>query len=439
VAAGSAPFAVIVDQSDPAVAIVGVLGEIDMATAASLQDQLSQLIVRKPQRLVVDLSHVSFLGATALSVLIGARRAGGRQGTTLQLRVPNRPAMMRSLRITGLDRLMEIVALPTDTEGSRHRQPGMQAEVPHPRPAQRIDTEAASAVECSVETPQDDYGHLVPLQRRYAELSADDPQRHRLRDQLVCGYLPVAEHLARRFAGRGEPLADLIQVATIGLINAIDRFDPARGSHFLSFAVPTITGEIRRYFRDLGWATRAPRRVKDLSLAIRNARAELSQQLGRAPRASEIAERLDVPTSQVIEALHAAEAYRSSSLDEVLRCEETTATPHIILGELDPQICLIDHRETLRPLLAQLAPRERTILALRFFHELTQHQIAQQIGVSQMHVSRLLRQTLDFLHQHITDSTESTHPPQATNTTQRTARPRTAKPRVTTVAGVGLD
>src|ERR671926_112293 len=136
----------------------------------------------------------------------------------------------------------------------------------------------------SVGTEHGDYAHLVPLQRRYAELAPNAPERSRLREQLINGYLPVAEHIARRFAGRGEPLDDLMQVAIVGLINAVDRFEPARGSHFLSFAVPTITGEVRRYFRDHAWSTRVPRRLKDLSLAIRGARAELSQQLGRSPR-----------------------------------------------------------------------------------------------------------------------------------------------------------
>ncbi|MCA1836580.1 MAG: SigB/SigF/SigG family RNA polymerase sigma factor, partial [Actinobacteria bacterium] len=249
------------------------------------------------------------------------------------------------------------------------------------------------------ETDQDEYAHLVPLQRRYASLAPDHPERQRLRARLITGYLPVAEHLARRLAGRGEPLEDLIQVATVGLINAVDRFEPNRGSHFLAFAVPTITGELRRYFRDHGWSTRVPRRFKDLSLAIRRAQAELSQQLGRSPTPREIAERLEVPVANVIEALHAAEAYRSSSLDALLYYGETTATHQTLLGKLDTQMGLIDEREALRPLLAQLAPRQRTILELRFFHELTQSQIAERVGLSQMHVSRLLRQTVAFLQQ----------------------------------------
>jgi len=209
----------------------------------------------------------------------------------------------------------------------------------------------------------------------------------------------VAEQIARRFAGRGEPLDDLTQVAILGLINAVDRFEPARGSHFVSFAVPTITRELRRHFRDHGWSTRVPTRVTDLHIAISGALTELSQQLGRAPRPSEIAERLRLPLSEVIEALQAGEAYRSSSLDEILGSGQGTATLGEFIGGLDGELALIDDREVLRPLLAELAPREQTILALRFFRQLTQTQIAEQVGISQMHVSRVLSQSLAFLQQ----------------------------------------
>jgi RNA polymerase sigma-B factor len=242
------------------------------------------------------------------------------------------------------------------------------------------------------------------LQRRYAELIPDDPARQWRREQLISGYLPVAEHIARRFAGRGEPLDDLVQVATVGLINAVDRFEPSRGSRFLAFAVPTITGEVRRYFRDHGWSARVPRRLKDLNLTIRNAWAELSHQLGRAPRPSEIADRLGVPVSEVIEALQAGQAYCSSSLDEMLDCEQGTATLGTFVGACNAELAVIDHRETLRPALAELTPRDRTILVLRFFHQLTQTQIAEQVGISQMHVSRVLRQTLTFLRDRIDSS-----------------------------------
>lgn len=261
----------------------------------------------------------------------------------------------------------------------------------------------------SGEAEHDEYAYLVPVQRRYVGLAPEDPERQRLRDQLISGYLPVAEHVARRFAGRGEPMDDLIQVAAVGLLNAVDRFDPTRGSSFLSFAVPTITGGLRRYFRDHTWSMRVPRRLKDRYLAIRGTLAELSQELGRPPRPSEIAARMGLPTSEVIEGLQAGEAYRSSSLDETFgtgddHCGPGPATLSEFIGSLDDELALIDDRETLRWLLAQLAPRERTILVLRFFHHRTQTQIAEQVGITQMHVSRVLRQTLTFLQQRMNNS-----------------------------------
>jgi RNA polymerase sigma-B factor len=254
----------------------------------------------------------------------------------------------------------------------------------------------------------DEYEHLVIPHRCYAKLSDDDPERESLREQLITGYRPMAEHIARRFAGRGEPLEDLIQVATVGLINAVDRFEPDRGSDFISFAVPTITGEVRRYFRDHGWSMRVPRRLKDTYVTVRSVAAELSQQLGRAPRPSEIADQLGVPTSEVIDALDAGDAYRSSSLDGILS-DDGGATLGELIGSVDGDLALIDDRETLRPLLAELAPRERTILILRFFRQLTQTQIAEQVGISQMHVSRVLRQTLTQLRARMSDPEGSQH------------------------------
>jgi len=239
-----------------------------------------------------------------------------------------------------------------------------------------------------------EYGHLVPLLERYAALDPDDPDRERLRDELVTGFLPIAQHIARRFANRGEPLEDLTQVATVGLINAVDRFSPERGNDFFSFAVPTISGEVRRHFRDLGWSMRVPRRLKDLHVTINGVVPELSQALGRAPKPSEIAERLDVPVAEVLEGLAASEVYRSSSLDEMLSSEEGSATVGELVGEADAELDRVDSRQALRPVLAELAPRERTILLLRFFGNMTQTQIAEEIGISQMHVSRLLAQTL---------------------------------------------
>jgi RNA polymerase sigma-B factor len=211
---------------------------------------------------------------------------------------------------------------------------------------------------CSDELGHDEYAHLIPLQRRYADRAVEVAERRRLREEMINGYLPVAQHIARRFAGRGEPLDDLIQVATMGLINAVDRFDPARGSSFLSFAVPTITGEVRRYFRDHSWSTRVPRRLKDLHMEIRGAVAELSQQLGRAPKPSEIAGHLGVSVSDVIDGLQAGEAYRSASLDDMLGPAQGTAAQAEVIGRLDTDLSLVEDREALRPLLAQLTARD---------------------------------------------------------------------------------
>jgi RNA polymerase sigma-B factor len=198
---------------------------------------------------------------------------------------------------------------------------------------------------------QDDpeYGHLYPLLERYSALDSHDPGREALRDELVTGFLPVAQHIARRFSGRGEPLDDLVQVATVGLINAVDRFSPERGSDFFSFAVPTISGEVRRHFRDLGWSMRVPRRLKDLHVSINAAVSNLSQDLGRAPKPTELAEHLGVPVSDVLEGLEASEAYRSSSLDEMLSSEQGSATVGELVGEADAELDRVDFQEALRP------------------------------------------------------------------------------------------
>ncbi|MCF7553340.1 SigB/SigF/SigG family RNA polymerase sigma factor [Pseudonocardia sp. WMMC193] len=252
-----------------------------------------------------------------------------------------------------------------------------------------------------------EYGHLTPLLSEYSGLAAEDPRRERLRDQLVTGFLPIAQHIARRFAHRGEPLDDLVQVATVGLINAVDRFSPDKGSDFFSFAVPTISGEVRRHFRDQGWSMRVPRRLKDMHVSINSAVSELSQQLGRAPKPTEIAERLDVPVADVLEGLEASEAYRSSSLDEMLSSEQGSATVGELVGEADAELDRVDYRQALRPVLAELAERERTIVMLRFFGNMTQTQIAEQVGISQMHVSRLLTQTLGRLRSRLDPDTRT--------------------------------
>jgi RNA polymerase sigma-B factor len=239
----------------------------------------------------------------------------------------------------------------------------------------------------------------APLFAELATLEKGDPRRERLREILVEEHLPLVRHFARRFSNRGEPFDDLLQVGTLGLIAAIDRFDPTRGVEFLSFAVPTITGEIKRHFRDQGWSVRVPRRLQELHLSLNAAVGELAQKNGRAPTPSELAEHLRIPRAEVLEGLAVANAYRSSSLDERLSGEDDSPTLAATLGEEDAALEGVEYRESLQPLLATIPARERRILILRFFGNMTQSQIAADIGISQMHVSRLLSQTLAKLRE----------------------------------------
>jgi RNA polymerase sigma-B factor len=249
-------------------------------------------------------------------------------------------------------------------------------------------------------TDREDYAHLAPTLADYAALPVDHPYREVLRDELVAGHLPVVQHIARRFGGRGEPVEDLEQAGTIGLIGAVDRFDPGRGIDFLSFAIPTITGEIRRHFRDHTWSTRVPRRLKDLQSQLSGAVGPLSQELGRAPRPSEIAHRLDVPVEEVVAGLEAQQAYRTSSTDELSASADVPLADR--LGGVDVELDHVEYREALLPLLDELSERDRTILMLRFFGNQTQTQIAEAVGISQMHVSRLLMQILAHLRHRMT-------------------------------------
>jgi RNA polymerase sigma-B factor len=245
-----------------------------------------------------------------------------------------------------------------------------------------------------------EYAHLAPLFKELADLGPTDPRRCALRAELIEGYLPVARHIAHRFAGRGEPEEDLVQAGTVGLIGAVDRFDPHRGLDFLSFAVPTITGEIRRHFRDHTWAMRVPRRLKDIQSSMSAAIAPLAQELGRAPRPSEIAERLGVPIADVLDGLTAQQAYRNDSLDQLTEIGDSPLAKGGDGG--DSEIDGVEDRETLGPLLDALPERERRIIVLRFFGNRTQTQIAEVVGVSQMHVSRLLDRTLKELRERFT-------------------------------------
>ncbi|MFD4986736.1 RNA polymerase sigma factor SigF [Streptomyces sp. NPDC058374] len=229
-------------------------------------------------------------------------------------------------------------------------------------------------------------------------LPAGGPEYAELRNRLVRMHLPLVEHLARRFRNRGEPLDDLTQVATIGLIKSVDRFDPERGVEFSTYATPTVVGEIKRHFRDKGWAVRVPRRLQELRLSLTSATAELSQRHGRSPTVHELAEKLGISEEEVLEGLESANAYSTLSLDVPDTDDESPAVADT-LGSEDEALEGVEYRESLKPLLEDLPPREKRILLLRFFGNMTQSQIAQEVGISQMHVSRLLARTLAQLRE----------------------------------------
>ena len=227
-----------------------------------------------------------------------------------------------------------------------------------------------------------------------ADLPPDDHGRTRLREELVEAHLPLVEYLARRFRNRGEPLDDLVQVATIGLIKSVDRFDLERGVEFSTYATPTIVGEIKRHFRDKGWAIRVPRRLQELKLSLTKATSELSQKNGRSPTVGELATHLEMSEEEILEGLESANAYSAVSLDAPDGGDDDSPAVADSLGMLDDALEGVEYRESLKPLLEQLPPREKRILMLRFFGNMTQSQIASELGISQMHVSRLLARTL---------------------------------------------
>ena len=239
----------------------------------------------------------------------------------------------------------------------------------------------------------------------FRDEGAPPASRDAARDALVHLHLPLVEHCARRFRNRGEPFEDLVQVGTIGLIKSIDRFDTDRGVEFSTYATPTIIGEIKRYFRDKGWAIRVPRRLQELRMQIGAATAELTQKLGRSPTPRELAEALECTIEEIIEGIESSNAYATLSLDASDNGEGGGAATMLdALGVEDVNLEHVEIRESLKPLLDRLEPREKKILLLRFFKNMTQSQIAEEIGVSQMHVSRLLTRTLAELRTSLEES-----------------------------------
>ncbi|CAM5546582.1 RNA polymerase sigma factor SigF [Streptomyces narbonensis] len=230
--------------------------------------------------------------------------------------------------------------------------------------------------------------------------ASDSPERTYVRDTLIELNLPLVRYAAARFRSRNEPMEDIVQVGTIGLIKAIDRFDCERGVEFPTFAMPTVVGEIKRFFRDTSWSVRVPRRLQELRLALTKASDELAQKLDRSPTVPELAAVLGVSEEDVVDGLAVGNAYTASSLDSPSP-EDDGGEGSLAdrLGYEDTALEGVEYRESLKPLLAKLPPRERQIIMLRFFANMTQSQIGEEVGISQMHVSRLLTRTLAQLRE----------------------------------------
>jgi RNA polymerase sigma-B factor len=248
-------------------------------------------------------------------------------------------------------------------------------------------------------TTQIDYddGHAEALLSELRTLPKEDPRREDIRAELVRMHMPIVRGIARRYAQYDEPIEDVQQAAMLGLVKAINRYDTERGERFLAYAGPTMTGEVKRHFRDRTWLLRMPRRLQELRLAMREARRDFFREHNRAPTVTEIAEILDISEEEAIEVIGAFDAYRPMSLDTPVGDEEDADTFGELIGAQDPAIeDAVDHI-ALRPMLDKLPERERMIILYRFYGNKTQTEIADLMGLSQMHVSRLISRTLTQL------------------------------------------
>ena len=358
--------------------LVLVEGPLDLASTPRLKAVLYTRLAEGRHELVLDLADTTLLSAAAAGVLVGVADRAERLGGCLRS-VGARGITLEALQILSLDKRLQAyddrsdildryaIDLPEPDEYA-------QRDVCERWPGSRGIT-----VHC--------------LLAAAASLPEDAPERADLRRQAIEDNIGFAQRLARRFRDRGEPVDDLTQVAMIGLVNAVDGYDPERGCEFAGYATPTIVGEIRRYFRDKGWRIKVPRRLQELRLQVNRARVELSQSMSASPTVADLARYLDVSEEDVVEAIEVARLYHPLSLSAPAGPDSDLGVADPI-GDLDPGMEAVENRESVKPLLASLPERERRILTMRFFGDMTQSQIAAELGISQMHVSRLLSQTL---------------------------------------------
>jgi len=362
--------------------LVLVEGSLDLATTPRLHAVLGARLAEGRHELVLDLGLVKLLDAGAAGMLVGIADRADRSGGALRA-IGARGIVLEVLQIVGLDKRFAAYDEPSDIL-SRYA----VSEV--------SDEDAYSREETCARWPGSRNITVHGLLAAALTLPAGSPDRNALRAQAIQDNIPFAQRLARRFRDRGEPVDDLTQVAMIGLVNAVDGYDPSRGCEFGGYATPTIVGEIRRYFRDKGWRIKVPRRLQELRIQVNRAKVELSQTMSASPTNADIARHLEVTEEDVAEAIEVSRLYNPVSLSAPAGPDTDLGIADPI-GDLDPGMAAVDNRESVKPLLASLPDRERRILTMRFFGDMTQSQIATELGISQMHVSRLLTQTLTKL------------------------------------------
>ena len=360
--------------------LVLVEGALDLATTPRLRAVLDARLDEGRHHLVLDLDRVKLLDAGAAGMLVGVADRAERGGGALRA-IGARGISLDVLQIVSLDKRLGAYDEPAD----------ILAEFP----PSETDAEVHPQDIC-MRWPGSRDITVHGLLSAVIMLPEGSPDRSELRRQAIEDNMAFAQRLARRFRDRGEPTDDLAQVAMVGLVNAIDGYDPSRGCEFAGYATPTIVGEIRRYFRDKGWRIKVPRRLQELRLQVNRARVELSQTMAASPTNADLAAHLGVTEEDVAEAIHIGQLYNPVSLSAPVGNDRDLGIADPI-GDDDPGMEAVDNRESVKPLLASLPERERKILTMRFFKDMTQSQIAAELGISQMHVSRLLTQTLASL------------------------------------------
>jgi RNA polymerase sigma-B factor len=366
--------------------LVMVRGTLDLATTPRLRAVLDARLGEGRSELVVDLCKVKLLDAGAVNALVAVADRAEKAGGLLRA-VGARGLALEVLQITGVDKRLRAYEEPEEIVA--------RFAVDGADPADDDHWLSGRSDMCG-DWPGSRDITVHGLLSAAGALPAHVPERAELRAQAIEDNIPFAQRLARRFRDRGEPIEDLTQVAMIGLVNAVDGYDPGRGCEFAGYATPTIVGEIRRYFRDKGWRIKVPRRLQELRLQVNRARVDLSQTMGASPTISDIAKHLDISEDEVAEAIEVARLYNPISLSAPAG-PDTDLDVADPIGDIDPGMEAVDNRESVKPLLASLPERERRILTMRFFGDMTQSQIAAELGISQMHVSRLLAQTLQRL------------------------------------------